>query len=156
MNSHTAIDGKGVYVLLLSLPITSSVTIGRLGTFHFPAGFYLYVGSAMGPGGLAARLGRHIRLEKRLHWHIDYLRPIVALEEIWLQVTQESIECRWAHVARHMSNAMVPVPGFGASDCRCSGHLIHLPARPRAPDFALSAGIPISQIQLIAPDEDGG
>ena len=42
----------GTYVLLLHLPDNEQLTIGKLGTFDFPAGWYAYVGSAFGPGGV--------------------------------------------------------------------------------------------------------
>jgi len=51
----------GTYALLLKLDKQERITVGRLGTFDFPAGYYLYVGSALGPGGLQARLARHRR-----------------------------------------------------------------------------------------------
>jgi Uri superfamily endonuclease len=51
----------GTYALLLKLDKQERITIGKLGTFDFPAGYYLYVGSALGPGGLRARLARHRR-----------------------------------------------------------------------------------------------
>ena len=41
----------GTYVLLLQLPTDEELTIGKLGTFDFPAGWYTYVGSAFGSGG---------------------------------------------------------------------------------------------------------
>ena len=50
---------KGTYALVLQLERQEEIAIGKLGTFTFPAGYYLYVGSALGPGGLEARLARH-------------------------------------------------------------------------------------------------
>lgn len=63
---------KGVYVLWLYLPQTSRITIGKLGDFSFDPGVYAYVGSAQ--RNLEQRVARHSRLEKKLHWHIDYFR----------------------------------------------------------------------------------
>jgi len=37
-------------------------------------GYYIYIGSAFGPGGVRARMLRHLRADKPKHWHIDYLR----------------------------------------------------------------------------------
>lgn len=51
----------GTYALLLKLDKQERITVGKLGTFDLPAGYYLYVGSALGPGGLRARLTRHRR-----------------------------------------------------------------------------------------------
>ena len=52
----------------------SSVQIGRCGTLCAHPGFYVYVGGALGPGGLRARLSHHLRRAVRPHLHIDYLR----------------------------------------------------------------------------------
>ena len=64
----------GTYVLVLRVSKRLEILVGKLGKLVVQPGFYLYTGSAMGPGGLAARVGRHCRHEKRLRWHVDYLR----------------------------------------------------------------------------------
>src|SRR5690349_8091196 len=61
----------GVYQLYLDLANATVLEIGRLGRLAFPAGLYVYTGSAL--GGLRPRLARHLRREKRHHWHIDHL-----------------------------------------------------------------------------------
>jgi Uri superfamily endonuclease len=88
---HT--DGKGVYVLILYLPYRRTIQIGRLGKFNFSDGYYAYVGSAFGPGGLAARLSHHLRRSHKPRWHIDYLRRHVDItdREFRLQLCQSSI-----------------------------------------------------------------
>jgi len=62
----------GTYILVLHLAAPRH--IGRFGTFAFPAGYCLYVGSAFGPGGLEARIDRHRRARKKPYWLIDHLR----------------------------------------------------------------------------------
>ena len=62
----------GAYALLISLPSPLSVKAGAR-TASLTPGLYLYCGSARGPGGLAARIARHMRREKRAHWHVDQL-----------------------------------------------------------------------------------
>ena len=55
---------SGTYALLLVLHQSVQLRIGALGEYYFSAGWYVYVGSALlGPGGLAARVGRHIGVE---------------------------------------------------------------------------------------------
>jgi len=66
----------GTYVLVLRLSRATTLRVGRLGEFDFPCGLYLYVDSAQGTGGLRARLTRHWRAHKPLHWHVDYLREV--------------------------------------------------------------------------------
>ena len=51
----------GTYALGLRLDAHSTCRIGALGEYTLQPGNYIYVGSAWGPGGLAARLSRHLR-----------------------------------------------------------------------------------------------
>ena len=66
----------GAYVLVLRFSKRLEISVGRLGVLSAQAGYYVYVGSALGPGGLAARVGRHCRREKTLRWHVDCLRTM--------------------------------------------------------------------------------
>jgi Uri superfamily endonuclease len=120
----------GSYILILHLAQPTTVTIGKLGTFEFPSGWYAYTGSALGPGGLAARLAYHHRREKSFQWHIDYLLTQAELVEMWWAIDNKRRECIWASALRSIPSARVPVPNFGASDCRCLTHLIHFPQQP--------------------------
>ena len=122
----------GTYALLLQLEEPEEIIVGRLGNFAFPAGYYLYLGSAL--GGLRGRLARHRRRGKRPHWHIDYLLQRALLLEVWSMASEKRLECLWAEVARKLPGAQVPIPRFGSSDCRCPSHLIYFAAKP---DFAL-------------------
>lgn len=120
----------GVYCLVLRLDQGRRITVGKLGACWLPAGWYLYLGSALGPGGLKARLARHLRAGKRHHWHVDYLLDRMQVMEVWWAEWPERLECDWAGVARGWPGARVPMPRFGASDCRCPGHLVGLPEEP--------------------------
>lgn len=121
---------KGSYMLLLELPAPKTLTVGRLGPLEFAEGFYIYVGSAHGPGGLAARLGHHLRQAKRCHWHIDYLRlraPVVAAWAAWGTAAQHLNECKLADRLTRQALIRQPFRGFGSSDCTCFSHLLHWP-----------------------------
>lgn len=74
----------GTYALGLALAGEVQVTVGALGQGTFPPGLYLYVGSAWGPGGLAARVGRHIRGDGKPRWHIDALRRRATPVALWI------------------------------------------------------------------------
>lgn len=120
---------SGAYILQMDLKHPQTLRVGRLGEFTFPAGDYLYVGSALGPGGLEARLGRHLRGNGHCHWHIDWLRQIVPVRGYFYLETTEPIECSWSQYLIEQPQAGIPVPGFGASDCRtkgksCPAHLV--------------------------------
>lgn len=114
----------GLYVLLCELDDTFTLDIGRLGRFSFAPGSYAYVGSARGPGGLAARLNRHLRppKQKQPHWHIDYLLAHALVQGVTWSVETPASECEWSDA---LASRGVRWPRrFGASDCRCEGHLI--------------------------------
>ncbi len=108
----------GSYVLLTSLDRERTITVGALGERTFAAGAYAYVGSAM--GGLDARIARHLRADKRLHWHIDYLLAHARVIEVVRVASAERLECR---IAAALAERLEPVRGFGCSDCACASHL---------------------------------
>jgi len=141
-------EQPGTYALILRLPQPTTISVGKLGTFAFRAGWYAYPGSARGPGGLAARVSRHVRTSKTLHWHIDHLRAHAAPVAVWYATGAERRECRWAKGLAELPGASTPVPGFGASDCRCPAHLILLPARPDRLAFAQIVDGPVSESLL--------
>ena len=117
---------RGTYALLLQLKPGKEIVVGRLGTFFFPEGYYAYVGSAFGPGGLAARVARHCRHQKKLFWHIDYVLADAQVLDLFYDLSGQPLECVWAGALQHMPGARIIAPGFGASDCRCSSHLVFL------------------------------
>lgn len=125
---HKALtSAPGLYAFALRLPEHSEITVGALGTHTFPAGHYVYVGSAWGAGGLAARVGRHLRGESKRHWHIDYLRAKAEPVAIWWAENVRD-ECAWATGLLAHPGMSVVVPRFGASDCDCAAHLAHIQA----------------------------
>jgi Uri superfamily endonuclease len=127
----------GNYILLLHLPTDEILTIGKLGTFDFPAGWYAYAGSAFGPGGLVGRLKHHLQPVDRPHWHIDYLRQVAQLKEIWLSPDTESRERDWADLMLAIPGATTLVEGFGAADSDRETHLFYFDVRPSLEDFAV-------------------
>ena len=124
---------KGTYALLLFLDKKTTITVGKLATFSFPRGYYLYIGSAL--GGLFPRVERHIKGGRKFHWHIDYLRQWAEVVEVWYLVSEERLECAWALAAAEMPKAQVLVEGFGSSECRCRSHLIYYPSAPSFEEF---------------------
>ena len=120
---YNYIVDKGTYILEMKLDDTVEISIGKLGRFTFPAGHYLYFGSAM--NGLRARISRHLRNEKRLHWHIDYFLQQATIIDIWRVESEERLECRLCLEATRLHGAITPIKGFGSSDCRCTSHLLY-------------------------------
>jgi len=121
-NSSMFPAGPGTYALLLHCLTARGIRIGRLGELQLRPGRYIYVGSAFGPGGLRARIGRHQSVVRRLHWHIDYLRAHTRLEWI-LHRCVARVEHEWAGRIATMPDVVMPMLGFGSSDCDCLAHL---------------------------------
>lgn len=115
----------GTYILVLSLLKTHSIVVGKLGALHFLPGWYAYVGSAMGPGGVAARVNRHLKIEKKAHWHIDYLRPCTHVIGSIVATGKLKKEHRWASHLTQSPFSGKPIKGFGCTDCRCRAHLFY-------------------------------
>lgn len=120
----------GTYALLLSAAAPVTIKVGALGRMELPAGFGLYVGSALGPGGLRARIGHHGQSSARPRWHIDYLRGVTQLEEVWYTTDPVRRECQWAGCLGDMAGAEALVEGFGSSDCDCGSHFFFYDRRP--------------------------
>jgi Uri superfamily endonuclease len=116
----------GCYVLWIDLETTFELACAVFRTL-LPAGRYAYCGSARGSGGIAARIGRHCRPEKKNHWHIDYLLQVADVAETWWTTDEAWTECM-AVMALKSQGGTFPMPGFGSSDCkkRCPAHLIQL------------------------------
>ncbi len=126
-------SGPGAYVLLIELGAPLLLEVASLPRAVLPAGRYAYCGSAYGPGGLRARIGRHLRADKALRWHVDRLTAAGRVVDV--QAVPGRRECDLLARVLDMPGAAVPVPGFGSSDCRrCPAHLVALPD-----DFDLGA-----------------
>jgi sugar fermentation stimulation protein A len=119
----TALPPGGTYVVVLRLATKRGLVIGRLGRRELPRGYYAYVGSAK--RGLAARLHRHIHGAVTHHWHVDYLRPQTRVIGWHTYAGDSQPECQLA--GRLMQTGRIAVPGFGASDCSCTTHLLYYP-----------------------------
>jgi Uri superfamily endonuclease len=138
-------DG-GLYLLLVHVVAAVDARIGRLGTFALCPGLYIYVGSAC--RGLTKRVARHERRKKPLRWHIDYLTTLPqasVVASVLIRPVQKQLgadpqaqpdgrratdpECRLNQWVGRVLEAGVPIPGFGASDCRagCPAHLWFVP-----------------------------
>ena len=133
----------GTYVLVLSSRSTDLIQIGKLGALQLQLGFYVYVGSALGPGGVRARLDHHLKPSRRPHWHIDYLRVHTSVEEVWYRLDTRRLEHVWADHIRLTEGASVPLVGFGSTDCGCESHLFFFERQPSHERFrqVLGTGI---------------
>jgi Uri superfamily endonuclease len=136
---------KGIYCLVLKNP-ACTVRVGALGILPFAAGWYCYIGSALGPGGLA-RLERHMRLaeqrDRQPKWHIDYLltdsRFVVAYAVY--APTLDRLECR---LAAALARGGTGIEKFGCSDCDCPSHLLYRSRDPQREIVAAFSGLGLS------------
>lgn len=126
---------SGTYVFFLRPDGPGAIEVGRLGTMQLVQAFYAYVGSAFGPGGLEARLGRHWRGGEGVHWHLDYLRRRSSPSGAWVTRDPTPREHEWAAALASMPGASLPMRGFGSSDCDCPTHLFRFDGPPALQRF---------------------
>ncbi len=118
---------KGSYSILWRCTGAGNIRVGRLGLFRFIPGYYGYFGNAR--VNLPARINRHLRAGKSVHWHVDFIsvNPGFVPEDALVFIDNAVDECRLARMAVDECSAEVPFPGFGSSDCRqgCTAHLVY-------------------------------
>ena len=119
-------QNRGDYMAVLQLAQDREIDTGALGLRQYPAGFYVYVGSAR--RGLAARLARHSRLRKQMHWHIDYLRDKASVTALIPIRTADDLEHDLAAAVDRIADWRVDE--FGATDCHCPSHLFGFHENP--------------------------
>ena len=118
---------SGFYQLVIRLRREREIRVGRHGRFRFPAGFYVYTGSAK--RGLESRIARHLRTRKRMRWHVDYILPYGRILDVKRYTTSES-ECELSRRVERLKGSRIVAAGFGSSDCRCSSHLFYFRRNP--------------------------
>jgi len=113
--ADAAPSAPGAYILQVDIAENVLVTIAGRSPTELTAGRYLYCGSAKGPGGLRARLVRHMRHGKSVHWHIDQLTERRIIIGSWIVPNGHQCE-----LVAMLGSLPIPIPGFGSSDCgRC-------------------------------------
>ncbi len=110
------------YFIILKLDDDREIEVGKLGKIDFKKGYYIYVGSAK--RGFSKRIQRHLKKNKKLWWHIDYLTIKADVIEVF---KSEADEHKLAELA---SKFYEGIKGFGSSDCRCYSHLFYTPDYP--------------------------
>ncbi|MEQ8559842.1 MAG: GIY-YIG nuclease family protein [Henriciella sp.] len=113
----------GAYLLVIELSKAVGTRVNRRSTGQLPPGAYIYAGSAKGPGGLAARLRRHFRRDKKHHWHVDALT--VEADALSALAIAGADECELAAHLLRTGRFGIVIDGFGSTDCtRCRSHLL--------------------------------
>lgn len=129
----------GTYALVLYSRQKKEVQIGRWNTMETKRGYYIYVGSAFGPGGVFSRVSRHCRSGKTKRWHVDYLSEITTPKGAWYSHISQKLEHQWAKVLSHQID-LQPIEGFGCSDCNCRSHLFYSKKKPDLERFKKVVG----------------
>ena len=111
---------KGSYILIIKLKEEKTIQIGKLGKIHFKKGFYVYAGSALNT--LEQRINRHLRENKKKHWHIDYFLDFAEVIDVLYKESKTRTEC---NIAKILDKQLISIPGFGCSDCKCKSHLFY-------------------------------
>lgn len=111
---------KGTYILIIELKEGKIIEVGKLGKIFFKKGFYVYVGSAF--NGLEQRIDRHLRKNKKIHWHIDYFLNFSEIKMVLFKESKIKQECK---IAAMLGKQLVSIAGFGCSDCTCDSHLFY-------------------------------
>ncbi|MBE9554023.1 MAG: GIY-YIG nuclease family protein [Proteobacteria bacterium] len=132
----------GAYVLLIRLDSELTLDMPSFRGKSLMPGLYAYCGSAYGPGGIRARVSRHLRGGKPLRWHVDRLTAAGRVEQVGILVAGRECDLATELLA---TGGLQALPGFGSSDCRtCAGHLLHLPKVETLPtdifDLVVSGG----------------
>jgi len=117
-------DGS-TYLLLIHVVHREHLLIGKLGWVNFTQGYYIYVGSAK--RSIQKRLLRHLKVQKKKFWHIDYLLsslPSARIANIW--INREPCECTISQKILQSGIGIIIKKGFGSSDCYCLTHLFKI------------------------------
>ena len=135
-------DARGSYVLLIALAYDRAFRAGSLPERCYPAGFYAYTGSAL--GGIRGRVGHHLKRDKKLHWHIDYLLEWADVVGVGIRESALREECT---IARRLAARFDSVAGFGCSDCSCRSHLFYCDDEDN-----MKSGIESAGVTMLAPE----
>jgi Uri superfamily endonuclease len=118
---------QGSYLLFLY--VSEEISIDRRGELiRLEKGFYIYVGSAFGTGGLSSRLHRHVRKKKKKHWHIDQITMHSASSILGIGIAiNKREECKMSQLLNNF-DSLTPILGIGNSDCtkNCLSHFLKL------------------------------
>ncbi len=131
----TDLRSAGTYALIMETEASKAIPIGKHGNLTIRPGFYVYIGSAFGPGGVWARVSHHKKIQPSPRWHIDYLRKYVGLIEFWYSLDIQKREHQWAGLLEKQCSTTVPMAGFGSSDCHCTSHLFFNASKPDFSSF---------------------
>jgi len=136
-------SSKGTYALIFELTNDVKLSIRTLGERTLSKGIYVYVGSARGPGGLKARIKRHLAKTKKLKWHIDYITSTnhFKARAIVYALTNQDVEHTIASILE--KQLAIPIQRFGSTDKPSRSHLF------KCTDIAECINVVVSVFELL-------
>ncbi|MGK9367713.1 GIY-YIG nuclease family protein [Melioribacter sp. Ez-97] len=119
------VSDSGIYLLEIVVPDDFYTEIKKYEGRKFPKGFYYYAGSAQ--KNMRKRLERHLKKNKNIYWHIDYLTSRFNIGKIfYFNNCGKEFECDLVADLIEKFGLIPAAPGFGNSDCnRCDSHLLY-------------------------------
>jgi Uri superfamily endonuclease len=147
MTRHAIEPAPGTYALVMRCLAETKVAVGRWGEIRLESGYYTYVGSAFGPGGVRARVSRHLRQDKRRHWHLDYVRGHLAPISVWYTHDEARREHGWAQSLQSHA-AFTGIEGFGCSDCGCIAHFFASEVAPDQESFPVGPSAALENLAV--------
>ena len=122
---------SGVYAIIIYIKDNINLTLAK-NTHYFTPGYYIYLGSAKQYGGIKSRINRHLKKNKKLKWHIDYLTSnhLVKIKAVIYAKTKIFKECTFVKILKK-NYFEIASKNFGSSDCKekCGAHLLK-PIKP--------------------------
>jgi Uri superfamily endonuclease len=117
-------SGSETGAYLIAIHLAQARTVERPRSAVLAAGCYIFAGNAHGPGGLAARIARHLKPNKRRRWHVDAVTAGAA--EVSALAYRGRGECDLISELLATGAFSTPLHRFGSSDCRsCAAHLVY-------------------------------
>ncbi len=111
---------KGTYLLFLKVE-KDTVVKSKSKEWYIEAGLYVYVGSAL--NNLEKRIERHLRKEKKKHWHIDFLVEKAQVIKVLKIISEERLEER---ISKYFCQLYQVVSKFGSTDLKTCGNLFKI------------------------------
>ncbi len=115
---------KGTYCIIFKLKNKLTITVKSGKTYTLQRGTYIYVGSAWNGGGIESRVKRHLKKDKKKHWHLDFITTTKEFEaQKVITIPNKKAECE---VASLLNRNYIGIEKFGCSDCSCFSHLFKI------------------------------
>ena len=105
-------------------------------------------------GNLEKRIQRHLKRNKKKHWHLDFITTSEPFEplEVWI-FREKKFECELAELLSKNGNESVS--GFGSTDCSCKSHLFKLKSLEREREKVKNLGAEVVKASEVTNYFDG-